>query len=374
MIPFTLYVPINRRIAHEAWLALFIVLWTSNRLSGEITRFEARVETRVQELIFGAPASVNSDGMELPGDVDEFPIAASAFLATTELGGERTAVGQGFGAVADPTRLNDPNPQEFALETACFSNAADVSYIIESSAIESRIVVFDRNDLDTSSANAQRTVRSRVFLSGAVILWSTGAEAALDELTAEISIAVTRDEDANPLFDTSLTVNGSDRAPSAAGAIRFEAVNLDELASLGLDEATLAVLERVEEEGSLLVIVIPSQEHAYRYAASPDAELTLRASMEIRLRNAPAGTGVAAVLGRPFEELAQFIEEALPGVNGRTIEGAINKASARRSGDLAPPSDTPVIPSLPRLCGPGGVAMISLLLVFGLAKVTIRRR
>jgi len=284
---------------------------------------------------------------------------------------------QGFSEFADPTRLDQPNPEEFALEVACYSNADSISYSVSSVANEARTVLFARRGNSAAppeisfGLGSTRRVESRVFLSGTVVLWSTNAEANLDELRTEIAVTISRDDDVTPLFETTLTVEGADTNPSATGPIRFERVDLSELESLGLDDDTLAVLQQVEDAGSLLVIVIPPQEHPYRYVVTADEELTLNAAMEVRVRNAPGGTGVAAVLGRPFQDLADFIESGLPGVNGESLQRSLNEATASRELGLMPPTDTvPAIPA-PRLCGASGPSMIGLLLLLGLMRTVV---
>ena len=47
----------------------------------------------------------------------------------------------------------------------------------------------------------------------------------------------------------------------------------------------------------------------------------------------PEGTGVAVAVGRPFENLATFIEEGLPGTDGQTVQRSINQAVAKRAYD-----------------------------------------
>jgi hypothetical protein len=356
---------------------VLLVVAASGPSLGAIVRTQARVETTVQELIDGAPGSVNADDGEFTADAADLPLSASATLTSTDLDGALVSLGQGFSEFADPARLDLPNPEEFALEVACYSNAESISYSVTSLADETRTVLFTRPGDPRAppeiifGLRSTQQVESRVFLSGAVVLWSTNAEANLDELRAELTVTVTREGAATPIFETTLTVDGDDETPSATGPIRFDRVDLSELETLGLDEATLTVLQQVEAVGSLLVVVIPPQEHAYRYVVTADEELTLNAGLEVRVRNAPSGTGVAAVLGRPFQDLADFIERGLPGVNGEVVQRSLNHAAARRAMGLV--SNTLPTPPAPCLCGAGGAAMIGLIFLLGLMRATLCR-
>ena len=107
-----------------------------------IISFDARVATTVQELMDGEPASVSSDDTQLADDASNLPLLALADLNSTDLDGVLVSVGQGFSEFRDPTRLDQPNPEEFALEAGCYSNAESVSYLVTASAVEERTIVF----------------------------------------------------------------------------------------------------------------------------------------------------------------------------------------------------------------------------------------
>lgn len=331
--------------SHRLILVAAVLLCGIDAAVAEVVGTTARVSTTVQELIVGQPGSVNADAVETPS---ELPLIASAALDTTELDGTRSSIGQGFSVFEDPARLDEANPQEFALETACYSNAPDVSYLVDGNATETRTVVFSREELNPGAVQSSREVVSRVFLSGAVIFWSQTPVTGSDDLGADVAFRVTRDDGAEELFATSLSVAAAGET-LATGPIVFETVGLGELASL-VDETTLAILHQLEEDGELTVIAISQQEHEYEYTATVDEPIALTATLEVQVRNAPAGTGVAAVMGRPFQELADFIEEALPGTDGDALQRSLNKSIARRNIGLVPSADAPPAPAT-RSCG-----------------------
>ena len=229
-------------VARSCWYALLVAA-APGPAFGEVVSTQARVETTVQELIDGTPASVNADDSEFAGSGAELPISASATLTSTDLDGTLVSQGQGFSEFSDPARLDQPNPEEFALEVACYSNADRISYSVSSIASEARGVLFTRRGDPGAppkinfGLGSTREIESRVFLSGAVVLWSTNAEANLDELRTELAVTITRD-DGTPLFETTLTFDGTDNSPSATGPIRFDLVDLSELTSLGLARAS----------------------------------------------------------------------------------------------------------------------------------------
>jgi len=318
---------------------------------------EGMVATNVQELIDGDPASVSSD--EESGDSSaDFPLSAATEVASTDLGGELIAMGRGIGVFEDPTRLDEPNPQEFALETACYSNAVDVTYLVTSETREARTVLFTTPGNPLAEPEIEfrrdgtRQIDSRFFISGAIVIWTLDLDSdddglpdqTLDGLEAEVGFTVDHDGVSVPAFDTQLVIKGSGSSlddSETSGPIVFEYVSLEELGALGVDDETLAILESVAEQGSMTIVVLPQQQHVYRYRVTADESLVLNASITARIRNVPNGSGVAIAIGRPFSELADFIEEAIEGVNGGSIETSLNRLIETRDvGVIVSPRDT----------------------------------
>ena len=376
---------INSRRIH-LWLggsAAVVICWSAIPAWAAVIGTDAAVSTTVQELIDGVPGSVTSDTEELALDLSNFPLIASGNLTSTDLEGALVSMGQAFGEFSDPTRLDQPNPEEFAMEVGCYSNAESVAYSVTSATEELRTVVFTTpgNPLAEPEIDFElsttRTAESRIFLSGAVIFWSTEPGRNLDEMLSELSVTVTEADTNAILFETLLTIagEGTDQVRSAAtGPIRFEIVDLDDLLDEGVDEDTISVLKRVEREGTLIVVAIPPQEHPYTYTVTADEPLILGAELTARVRNIPGGTGVAATLGRPFENLADFIEQGLPGVNGVAFQRSLNAATASRSIGLVIPEDSPARITGVRLCGALGFESAALLALGLIATLGRSRR
>ncbi len=365
---------IQRRFKYVLGAGVVVVAcctWATS-VRAAIIDIEATVSTTVQELIDGSPGSVSSDDNQYSGDSTSLPIQALGDLMSTDLEGMLVSMGQSFSEFSDPTRLDQPNPEEFALEVAAYSNTESIAYSATSSATESRTVVFTTPgsavappEIDFGILNTQ-TVESRVFLSGAILLWSTTLEASLEEIQADFDVAVTRDDTAALLFQTSISVTGlagGDVEVVPDGSIQFERLTLDELAAEGVDDDTLAILQHVEQNGTLVILAIPSQEHPYSYRVRADEPLILTAQLNAHIRSGPGGTGVAAAFGAPFENLADFIEEGLPGVNGLAVERSINAATAAREIGLVTDDDPLVQPPAARLCGVLGIEWAGLTLV-----------
>jgi len=170
----------------------------------------------------------------------------------------------------------------------------------------------------------------------------------LSGLEGEVAVSVT-DGDDNALFDSSISLGtGNGQAPTftTTGPIRVTVMSLADLGASGaLGSETLAALEQIEATGSLMVLAIEQQSHVYQYEVAADVAMTLSAQMSLHLRAPAGGVGVAATLGGPFENLAQFVADGLDGVNGLGVQRAINAAAGLTA------AQTSHAPASPCLCG-----------------------
>lgn len=331
----------------------------------------------VQEMIDGFPGSVTTDSAETVPDLSNLPLLATGSLTSTDLFGELVSSGQAYAEFQDPGRLDQPNPEEIGLEVASYANGEGVAYSVNSDVEELRTVIFTTPGSPVAEPEidfnllGQQTVESRVFVSGAIIFWSTDPIADLTDMFGEVEVRVARQDTGATLFTTSLTVAGDAMAgvvPSSTGAIQFEVVDLADLAAEGVDEESLAILEQVQNTGSLIVVIIPEQQHAYTYSVTADESLVLSAVFAARVSNKPGGTGVAVTLGRPFANLSAFVDQALPGVDGASLQTSVNAVTASRTIGLVRSAGS----SRPFACGLFGgeaVALIGVMLFSGFARV-----
>lgn len=346
----------------------------------------ASTSTLVQEVIDGEPGSVTSDAGEADLLAGPLPVLSEAALTSTDLNAMLVSQGRGFAQVDDPTRLDQPNPEELRLEAACYSKAANIEYVVNSSATELRHVVFTTAGSDVAdpeirfNANGKQTIESSVFLSGIVMVWTTGTDVDLTGLEGTVDITIT--SDAEPVWSTTLAVSVNDQgAPTfdVTGPLTVTELTVDDLAAQEtLDAATIDQLRSLAESGTLLMLAIEDQEHPYQYEVTADVPIDLQANMTIDLHTPPGGVGMAATLGGPFENLAQYVTETLPSVDGAAVQRAINAAAFSPSSSDVPggttdgaTTPTPTGTATP-LCGVFGVeGLIGLFLPFGMA---VRRR
>jgi hypothetical protein len=325
----------------------------------------ARVEITVQEFIDGQPASFTDDLEEFPAMADSPELSAFGRLTSTDLGGFLEAMGQSFSDFVPPSDLSG-NPRELAVEAACYSNSSTASYSVGSSAQEDRRILLSPAEAGFD-ANGVAAVQSRFFLSGAIVLWSVGPSD-LANVVGTAHISVVDGNSGDVLFESEILVRNSGESElNVTGPVIARAVSLPELANLGVDDASLDVLRDVQDRGQLLMVIIPTQSHLYDYAVTLNEPLTLQARLQIELSNTTGQTGVAATIGRPFSNLAAFVQTALPEVNGESLQSALNKAIAQ--------SGTGVYPGRPVTspCGAFGLELAMLPVLAATGALFFRR-
>ena len=337
-----------------------------------VLAISAETRTRVQEFVAGEPGTVNSDELTWSGQSDDLPLLSSALVITSPLVGTGGARAQAFAAFYDPLRVDQPNPEEFGLEIGAFANLADVRYAVLSESVERRTVRFASATAGEAAeiefdADGTAEIESTVFLSGAVLIWALEEDADLSALQAELRAVVVQDDAEEPVFETSLLLTGDAAGgvdATTAGPVDARVGGLDLLTAELTAEEAEPVLASLADVGTVVVVLLLPQEHTYTFAVEADVSTVLSAEFSLDVASAPGGAGVAAVLGRPFDGLATFIEQALPDSDGAAVQKALNDAA-----QLSDTDDTSDAGTTRRgLCGIFGGETVAALLLLGLVR------
>jgi len=336
----------------------------------------AAAEILVQQIIEGEPGSVTSERSEAALLAGPFPVTAEGLLASTDLDGVLVSEGGGVASVADPGRLNQPNPEELRLEAECYTTDERTEYVASAWVTERREILFASPDnplvepeIDFD-ADGTRTVESSLFLSGALFLWASDDTVDLSRVQGGVDVRVHHGDETALVATLALGVDGAgDAAFTVTGPMAVTPITLDDLANQDtLDEEALESLHRIDETGTLLILAIPDQRHTYRYEVEADVPSELEVEARIDLRTPSGGVGLAATLGGPFEQLASYVAGTQAGLDGEAVERAINSAVASADADSVTPTSATV------LCGALGVeALIGLAAPLGIAGGRRRR-
>lgn len=324
----------------------------------------ASIRSEVQAFVDGVAESFD-EVIESFGDNNLTPpIDVRALLENVTDADDLNAKGIAVAEFRDPNLAGpDRNPGEISIEADCFSNDASTRYELTSTVVERRVVSFTAAELGNPIGSTQ-TVRSAVFASGAIFVWSTDASRDLTGLIGEVSFTVRRvdaDENETVLLSDSVALRGGPN-----GTIEFD--DADDLLvffgdiSILPDDADGGGLPGIPDVnlGALAVArvaVILQQDLAYEYQVSVGEELTLVAEFTTSVANLPDGTGVVAVFGRPFDDAAEIIEIGIPADSAKRLETRLNRAIA----EFKPIGPVVTNSPLAALCGAIGIEMLPLL-------------
>ncbi len=345
-------------------MGILIVSWNTNDARAAIIGVQARVSSNVQELLGGEPGSASNDDALFDPFAPNFPLESLAGLGTTDVGGGTSALGRSASALIDPTASQTTNPAEFGLEVACFSNVDGIAYSVSATGDESRRLVFSSDSkIDPLpiefNEDGTREIESQVFFSGAMLLWSLNEETLVEEMLGELYLGIRQEGEDGMLFETAVLLDSFDKTnpkPTIVGPLSFEVGGVSLLRS-GADEATRKALDNLDKAGDVVVILIPFQQHTYRYTVRENEELTIAATFETLAQIRGSGVGAAVAWGREFTDLDQVIADAMDGVDGALVQKAINARIRVRDGE-APTNDEPNSgdrPAAMNLCGAMGV-------------------
>lgn len=354
----------------------------------EIVDIQANVNSEVREFVAGQEASFDDSKEGFPETSNTLPIQALAGLGEFDEPTDGTRGARGIADFADPRLSATSNPEEFGLEAVSFSRA-DVHYVVDVAADELRTIVFSADELASNrpgptGSTSNRLVSSTVFLSGAVVVWSQDPNRDLSGLSAAFDFVITQQRpslDSEVVFDATVLVEGtaSGEVQVTQSSILGSVLGGPELLTQLLGESAAGVVADLETLGNVHILLLPTQPVAYAYEVAVGEEFTLLAETRINLVNLPAGTGAAAVFGRPFTDLAATIQPSLKAATGPDVQRLVNRAIQQTQPPA--PAATPASTATPirtPFCGSMGAEALLLPAVgFGLfsgrRRLTVRR-
>ncbi|MCG3132213.1 MAG: hypothetical protein FLDDKLPJ_03046 [Phycisphaerae bacterium] len=342
----------GRRLRSAVLLA---VLAPAAAAKGEIRAFRGEVRTTVQGLSTAPDDSFILDEDAYDRTIAPTRIDALAELATSDVDGRPLAAGRAVSILADPRASMSGNPGEFALEAGSFSNDARIAYQINAAAIERRDTRFTAADFAFAGpGRIPPDVVSTVFVSAAIVFWSTTAESDLTQTQAELSVVVRDSRAVEPVLSfRRLYVGQADGGvlqieAEDAGVVGSSATaRILDLEALRASEAgeAAALAEQADRLGltTFVVVLIPLQSIAYQYDVDLNRDFVLEAEFSLAVTGAPTGTGVAGVMGRPFAGLSDLFEASAAEADGAGIQKSVNSLLDAAGDDAAErPAATPI--------------------------------
>jgi hypothetical protein len=288
-------------------IAAGLILTTSFTAQAAIESLSGTATAEITQYVGTEPASTDISTETFPGTAPGLPMEAFAGLGDFQ--GVRM-VGHGarsIASLADPTLATGADPMELGAEAGVFSDVAHVTYQATSDVEEVRVIRLSSSDLGVG-AGATADVISRVFIEGAIVVWSKDSSRDLTGLEGSFDLGTSNGE---------VSVSQSHLPDLIVGGVEVLATSDSEVEAVLADLSTIGVVH---------VVVLPRSEYAYTYPASPDEPFNLSAIVNVRTENLPEGTGIAVVFGRAAEAISTIFTPVVGSAKAATVQHAVNLA------------------------------------------------
>lgn len=321
---------------------------------------------------FEGPIPVQTDFSQaiVPVTVAEPPAVSRARIDQLKGNEGPSAAAQALALFDDPNLSGFGNPNDVGLDLGALSDDPLINWFVEGTATETRTIVFNPGEVgaDTLIGTSNR-VRSRVILSGVLIISSTQMARNLSGVEATIQLRVTRRRLgflADTLLEGEVILSGgpggSISITRANGA--FEGLNLPVVDFSGVIPS-IPLVQALPFTG----LVLP-----YEYDFSVGVPFDLELSVSSRLRTIPDGVAAASVFGVPQEGLAAIFQSVEGDDRGRRLSDTIANHVDTTGATYVDGNNGPTGPLLLPFCGMMGIETMGVLLVGGWWISSIRRK
>lgn len=327
----------------------------------EIVSIAGRVEARVRQLEGGEVTARDSASDIYPEGSPELPLRVRARLRA--FGDDGPAAGSVAAQFADPLLLDQPNPQEFAINLALDSATPEIHHAAEALCEETRQVLFSPAELGPNAQPGTLVpVRGRIFLDGALAIFAAASGRDLTGATVRLRVTVVQSvpgEADRTVFAGTVELRGASDGRATRHATGDIPAGTLLLTSLSVLPAEFPAFN---------LLLLPELQLDYSYAAPVGQPFTLRATVRLDATNAADRCGVVAMLGAPVGTLTRVLELTRgTQVAGEFVAALEDQRDAARDQAASPPAaGGPPLPA----CGLLGLpALLTLLGLVGLRQL-----
>ncbi len=306
---------------------LIVLAWAAS-VSAEVVSITADLRSIVRSSIDGAEDSFDEAIEIFDENGQALPISTRANLESRTGDDQVQAEALAISDFSDPSTSLFRNPQEIGAEANCFS-LDGTSYDMETMVSERRVIEFSAVELNFPPDDME-TVQSAIFPSGVIGVWSLNEGIDLTGLSADLIFTVDRID-----LDEGGNEGGRTQLIAQRIALRGDGMDviLEQTEGISVISGGLEILPGdggsdvdVDAIATARVAVIPAQQINYEYDVIVGERFILEATVAISARNLANGTGVTAVLGRPFDNAAEIIDLGVPSATARRLESRMNLA------------------------------------------------
>ncbi len=312
---------------------------------------------------FEGPIPVQTDFSQaiVPLTVAEPPAVSRARI--DQLKGEdgQSAAAQALALFDKPNFSGFGNPNDVGLDLGALSDDSLISWFVEGTAAETRTIVFNQGEVGSDPLiSTPNRVRSRVILSGVLIISSTQTARNLSGVEATIQLRVTRRRLgflADTLLEGEVILGGG---PGGSISITRASGAFDGLVLPVVDFSGVIPGIPLVQALPFTGLVLP-----YEYDFSVGVPFDLELSVSSRIRTIPDGVAAASVFGVPQDGLAAIFQSVEGNNRGRQISDAIANHVDTTGAAYVDGNNGPTGPLLLPFCGMMGIETMGVMLIGG---------
>lgn len=346
----------------------------SLRASAEITAVVGSSSARVIE--FAGDAAIQTDFSQavVPTTTPEPPAVSRAQLDRLRSDGSTSASGQVLAVFEQSNFLGIGNPNDVGLDLGAFSDDTNSTWYVEGQANETRTIVLGAGsggDIGTqilTNAISTSRARSRVLISGVLIIASDDNTADLTGTESNLSLSIRKRQDgevSQDLLQGRVVLTGG-----PAGAISISEQS-GAFAGVMLPVLDLGA-SVIPEVPVVRVVVFAGVELLYEYDYTPGVPFNLDLIVSSQVRAIPGGTGASAVFGLPQASLELAMSRVKRDDTGSEIASAVSERVDTTGAAYTSPLGFLLMPSA--VCGAAGLELPIASLCIGGAVYSRRRR
>jgi hypothetical protein len=311
----------------------------------DVTSVSGTVKAMVQQFRSGSPGQISQPALQYPQNSESLPIQVVARQNTFAEDG--AAAGVVAAQLEDPLELNQPNPQEFAINLALLSASPTVRHQAQAISQEVRGVVLKPADFPGHKSGDEVSLIGRVYVDGVLAMFSRIADRDLTGVSASVKVTVVKQ--VSGLADETLLSGRVLLTGGPSGVVGQSAEGT--FPTDTLIHSNLAAF--IPEFGRFEVLIVPRVPINYAYQATLGEEFTLQVTVEVEAANVEDQIGVAAIIGTPLDSIREVIAAVEGALTAQKTINALERERANPTGELAFPA-APARTALP-LCGLFGV-------------------
>lgn len=294
----------NSRFRRRAYLCptALALLLIASPATAEITAVRGSARSRVVQFVSGIPVQSDYGQEIIPLTKGVPPAIARARLDHLEGPDQVTAAGQGVAIMFEPNTTGTGNPNDAGLDVGSFSDDSSTGWVSEGGVTSTRTLVLSLADVGGQSGLGDTgRARSRLLLSGVMVIFSQNPSADLTGNEVSFSFSVTRRQ--NGRATTTPLIGDISMIGGPNGSVEFRR-QAGALANVTLPVADFPL---GEEFPLVRAVIFNGIQFPYEYDITVDTPFDLELNTAAKVTTTPGGIGATATFGLPQEGIASVV-------------------------------------------------------------------